>query len=58
MIMSTFELKFFTLAWNEAEAFIKILKNCETLSPRFMPKSLEIINFENSALFGLEKDIV
>ena len=41
MIMSTFELKFFTLAWNEAEVFIKMLKNCETLSPRFMPKSLE-----------------
>ena len=58
MIMSPFELKFFTLARNEAEAFKKMLKNCETLSPRFMPKSLEIINFENSALFGLEKAIV
>ena len=58
MIMPTFELKFFTLTWNEAEAFIKMLKHCETLFPRFIPKRLEIINFESSALFGLEEAIV
>ena len=47
--MSTFELKFFTLAWNEAETFIKI---------DLCLKVWKKINFESSALFGLEKPIV
>ena len=58
MIMSTFEQKFFTLAWNEAEAFITTLKHEVDCLLDLSIKVWEKNNLESSALFGLENAIV
>ena len=58
MIMSTFELKFFTLAWNEAEAFITTLKHEVDCLLDLSIKVWKKNNLESSALFGLENAIV
>ena len=48
--MSTLELKVFTLTLNEGEALCdSVVEARSWLSPRFMPKSLEKINFDSSA---------
>ena len=60
MVMSKFKLKFLTLAWNEAETFIKMLKHevdyLLDLCLKVLKKKIIISRVQ--LFFGLEKAIV